>query len=154
MTTPVHNQPNPPTPEDMARTHQAAFLQGRPWSAREFAALLDSPFSYAVGDARSFALGRVVAGEAELLTIATHPDHQRQGLARAILERWWEVALAHGATDGFLEVAEDNHPARSLYKAYGFAESGRRVGYYTRQGTAAVDAVLMSVSLRKAESAE
>ncbi|AUQ57301.1 putative acetyltransferase [Phaeobacter inhibens] len=154
MTTPAHNQLTPPTPEDMARTHQAAFLQGRPWSAREFAALLDSPFSYAVGDARSFAVGRVVAGEAELLTIATHPSHQRQGLARAILERWREVALTRDATDGFLEVAADNQPARTLYKAYGFAESGRRVGYYPRKGAAAVDAVLMSISLRKAESPE
>ncbi|MEK0162351.1 GNAT family N-acetyltransferase [Phaeobacter sp. JH20_36] len=138
----------------MAHTHRAAFVQGRPWSSDEFSALLDSPFSYAVGDTRCFALGRVVAGEAELLTIATHPDYRRQGFARMVLDSWQEAALARDATDGFLEVAADNRSARALYHSYGFAETGRRVGYYPREGASSVDAVLMCVSLRKAETAE
>lgn len=66
----------------MAATHAAAFTQSRPWTTGEFAELLSSPLSLVVGDERCFALFRVIADEAELLTIATHPDHQRQGLAR------------------------------------------------------------------------
>ena len=131
----------------MARTHQAAFLQGRPWSAREFAALLDSPFSYAVGDARSFALGRVVAGEAELLTIATHPTHQRQGLARALMQDWQTQARLRGAQTCFLEVAADNTAAIGLYLSQGFARCGCRRGYYARKNAASVDAIVMRKEL-------
>ncbi|MFS4582094.1 GNAT family N-acetyltransferase [Phaeobacter sp. C3_T13_0] len=154
MMTKSKNHPEGLSPEDMDRTHHAAFTQGRPWSAAEFDALLDSPFTYAVGDPRSFALGRVVAGEAELLTIATHPDHQRLGLAGKVLKNWQDAAMARNATEGFLEVAADNQIARTLYLSYGFAESGRRRGYYPRKNTSAVDAVLMSVDLRKAQTAE
>ncbi|APG48333.1 GNAT family N-acetyltransferase [Phaeobacter porticola] len=142
------------TPDQMAATHAAAFTQSRPWSAWEFSGLLDSPFTYAIGDQRSFALGRVVAGEAELLTIATHPDHQRQGLGKSALLKWMSEAIARFATDGFLDVASDNQAAQALYRSHGFAEAGRRTGYYPRQNAAAVDAVLMCVNLRKAQSAE
>ena len=137
-----------PTPDQMATTHAAAFTHSRSWSADEFAALLESPLTLAVGDARSFALVRIIAQEAELLTIATHPDHQRQGLARRIMETWQREATARGAAEAFLEVAADNMPAQALYQSYGFAECGRRAGYYTRKGTPAVDAVLMQRTLR------
>ena len=70
------------TPQDLAHTHAAAFTQSRPWTADEFADLLANRFThYVVGNAQSFALFQVIADEAELLTIATHPSHQRQGLA-------------------------------------------------------------------------
>lgn len=135
------------TPDQMAATHAAAFARARPWSAAEFAALLVRPGSFAVGDARCFALGRVVADEAELLTIATDPDHQRQGRARAVMRDWLAQAAARGAAVAFLEVAEDNAPARALYAAYGFAEVGRRKGYYRHADGARVDAVLLRRAL-------
>lgn len=135
------------TPQDMAATHAAAFTQSRPWSADEFAALLDQPHCFAVGDARCFALVRVVLDEAELLTIATHPGHQRQGLARAGMETWLAQAQARGATRAFLEVAADNGPALALYESCGFAPCGLRCGYYRREGTPAADAIIMARSL-------
>ena len=135
------------TPDDMAAAHAAAFTQSRPWPAAEFTTLLDSPLVFAVGDARCFALVRVVADEAELLTIATRPEHQRQGLARACMQKWQSVACRLGAAEAFLEVAEDNIAAQALYRAFGFAEYGRRTGYYRRQGASPVDALLMRKAL-------
>lgn len=136
------------TPEQMAATHTAAFTQSRPWSAAEFAALLDSPLVFTAGDKRCFALVRVIADEAELLTIATDPTHQRQGLARACMAEWESTAHGRDAAEVFLEVAEDNTPAQALYRACGFAECGRRAGYYRREGAKPADALLMRKSLR------
>lgn len=79
---------NAPSPMVLAQIHAAAFTQSRPWSQDEFTALLDSPLCFACGDGRSFALVRVIADEAELLTIATDPACQRQGLARALMQDW------------------------------------------------------------------
>ncbi|MBY6056293.1 GNAT family N-acetyltransferase [Leisingera daeponensis] len=136
------------TPAQMAATHAAGFSQSRSWSALEFAALLDSPLIFAAGDARCFALVRVIADEAELLTIVTDPAHQRQGLARACMAAWESLARARGAAEVFLEVAEDNAPAQALYRDCGFAECGRRSGYYRREGANPADAILMRKSLR------
>lgn len=132
----------------MAATHAAAFTQSRPWSASEFGDLLDSPLILTAGDARCFALLRVIADEAELLTIATHPDHQRQGLARACMAQWESQLIRQNVAEVFLEVATDNLAAQALYLGCGFAKSGLRRGYYPRKGANAVDALLMHKALR------
>ncbi len=119
------------TPEALADTHARAFAgQGRAWSAAEFAALLASPHVFVTGDARGFALVRVIADEAELLTLATDPDHRRQGHARACLVAFFAEARARGAATAFLEVAEDNAAALALYRGAGFTQTARREGYY------------------------
>ncbi|MCD9148271.1 GNAT family N-acetyltransferase [Pseudophaeobacter flagellatus] len=139
---------DPLTSQQMAQIHAAAFTQSRPWSQTEFTALLDSPLVLACGDARAFALVRLVAGEAELLTLATHPAHQRQGLGRAVMQAWQSQAKLRGATESFLEVAADNAPALLLYESEGFAACGRRRGYYPRANGASVDAIVMQRGLR------
>lgn len=135
------------TPQDMAATHAAAFRQARPWAASEFADLLSQRFCHAIGDRDCFALVRVIADEAELLTIATHPHMQRRGLARACMRTWHQTARGLGATRGFLDVAADNRPALALYTACGYRRCGLRPGYYPRRDGGAVDAVLMSCEL-------
>jgi ribosomal-protein-alanine N-acetyltransferase len=131
------------TPEALAALHTRAMAPDRGWSAAEFGALLDSAHVFAPGDARAFALGRAVAGEAELLMLATDPLHRRQGLARACLAAFEEEARARGATTAFLEVAEDNAAARALYAAAGWIERGRRPAYYSRSEGLAADALIM-----------
>jgi ribosomal-protein-alanine N-acetyltransferase len=135
------------TPEDMARTHAAAFTNARPWSAAEFAELAQDRFTWFAGDATCFAVIRSVADEAELLTIATHPDHQRQGLARMLMRTWMQRAADAGAQSALLDVAADNAPALRLYSQLGFAENGRRKGYYRRAGLPPQDAILMARAL-------
>ena len=127
----------------MARLHARTFKRERPWSAEEFAALLDNPHVFATGDERALALGRVVAGEAELLTLATDPAHRRLGLGRGVLAAFEAGARDRGAAEGFLEVAADNTAALALYRGAGWQEAARRAGYYARAGGLAADAVVM-----------
>lgn len=137
------------TPEDMARTHASAFAdEARAWSAAEFRALLDSPLTFATGDARAFALGRAIAEEAELLTLATDPAHRRRGLARACLAAFETAAQARGARGAFLEVAADNAPALALYQAAGYVRIARRAAYYARAAGPAADALILQKALR------
>jgi ribosomal-protein-alanine N-acetyltransferase len=136
------------TPEEMAALYAHAFAgQGRAWKAQEFAALLESDLVFATHGPHGFALGRVIAGEAELLTLATHPDYQRQGVARVCLAGYEAEAQARGAETSFLEVAADNASALGLYLSAGYARAAVRAGYYRRAGAAPVDAVMMRKAL-------
>lgn len=132
-------------PEAMARLHAAAFTAPAPWRTESFAALLAEPAVFALASpcAQAFALGRALAGEAELLTLATHPDSRRAGLARALLQRFQSGARARGATAAFLEVAETNRAARALYAQAGWHQVGRRPGYYRDAGAQAPVAALI-----------
>lgn len=131
------------TPEALARLHAAAFQQDRPWSEPEFAALLAQPGALLLGDGRAFLLARITLDEAEILTLATDPANHRQGLAAKLLGAFHGEAAARGARRAFLEVAEDNAPARALYHGHGYRLTGRRPGYYRRpDGPAAAALVL------------
>jgi Fur family ferric uptake transcriptional regulator len=126
----------------LASLHVEAFEDA--WSAEALRALLDSPgvFALAVEDARrpiGFILVRVAAEEAEILTLATSPEHRRRGVARALVRGVAELAAMGGAKALFLEVAEDNAAALALYASEQFAEVGRRAGYYAR-GAGRLDA--------------
>ncbi len=135
------------SPEAAARLHGLAFAgQGRGWRVAEFADLFAQRGVVCVGRPEGFALTRVIADEAELLTIAVDPEAQRQGHARSLLGEIEMAAAAQGAAQMFLEVADDNLAARGLYTASGYAETGRRPGYYER-ATARVDAILMVKAL-------
>ena len=135
------------TPAVMAALHRAGFTQSRPWTEAEFTGLLAVPSTFACGDARGFALVRVGADEAELLTLTTHPEHRRQGVARALMDQWQARASAQGATRAFLEVAADNTPALALYAQAGFQRAGLRRAYYARPQGIAADAVVMTRAL-------
>lgn len=133
------------TPEDLAALHRAAFVTTRAWSATEFRALLESPHCHATHRDHGFALWRAVADEAELLTIATHPDHRRRGIAADLMARWMDAARTSAST-AFLEVAADNAPALALYGRFRFELVARRVNYY-RRGDHAVDALILRARL-------
>lgn len=135
------------TPEALAALHGRCFTTPRPWSAGEFASLVSLPGSFLLTRPLAFLLGRAVAGEAELLTLAVAPEARRQGTARALVEDFAAEARARGAQTAFLEVAADNLPARALYAAAGWAEAGRRRGYYTPPGATPVDALVLRRAL-------
>ena len=131
------------TPDALSGLYARAFRESRPWSADEFRSLLNDPHVFLEVRGAAFALGRVIADEAELLTIATDPDYRRQGLARACLSAFEDTAGAHGASTAFLEVAADNTAAHRLYETQGYAIVARRPGYYHRANGAAADALIM-----------
>ena len=92
-----------------------------------------------VGYAVTLAGGDVV----DLQRIAVHPGHQRQGLARRLLEAAVGAARTARADRVLLEVSAANTAALAFYAAAGFVEIDRRRRYY-RDGT---DAVVMRLPL-------
>jgi len=133
-----------------ARLHGRAFapLGERAWTRQEIAELLATPGvkGLVVGhgeDGVGFALWRVAADEAELLTIAVSPDRRRAGAGAALLAAVIAGAREAGATRLLLEVGEDNQAARALYEAAGFSTTGRRAAYYERGAKPRADALVM-----------
>lgn len=142
--------------EALSRLHALAFdAPGGGWGAGEFASLLaqsavfghravrpapgplahpfqvfGAPAIRATPDARGFVLLREAAGEAEVLTIAVHPAWQGRGVGRLLMDAALRELYARRAEALFLEVDEGNAPALALYRRLGFAQVGRREGYY------------------------
>ena len=117
-------------PEAMAAVHATGFPRGARWSA---AMLIDAQSltgAIVVREPGAFAIGRAMAGEAELHTLVVAPFLRRSGVATRLLAAFEAGARAKDAAIGFLEVAEDNHPARALYSGKGWEQAGRRRGYY------------------------
>lgn len=137
----------------LAATHARAFATARPWTAAEFSALLASPGVILSGDATAFVLGRVTLDEAEILTLATDPAARRQGLARAALIRFEQIAGQAGARVAFLEVAEDNAAARALYAGAGYAQVARRPSYYAALAGNRVAALVLRKPLLSQDTA-
>ena len=70
-------------------------------------------------------MSRMVAGEAEILSIAVSSSQRGKGLWRPTAAICICVGLlASGLVAVFLEVAEDNMPARRLYRRAGFRDVG------------------------------
>lgn len=146
---------SPETAASAAALHAAAFAgSDRPWSADEIAALAAGSGAVCLLTPQALLLGRVAADEAELLTLAVHPDARRRGLGRRLLREFEVRAAAAGAATAFLEVAADNASARALYAAAGWREAGRRRGYYLRPATAPVDALVLRRKLSPGATVE
>jgi [ribosomal protein S18]-alanine N-acetyltransferase len=130
-----------------AALHAMGFAD--PWSEAAFASQITDPATLSFAHFEksalvAFALVRQIAGEADVLTVATHPARRGRGLAFALLTVLMYWLVDDGTSRITLEVAEDNAPARQLYANLGFTLDGRRKGYYTAGRAAPVDALLMS----------
>ena len=132
------------TPQALAATHARAFTDSRTWHEDEMAALIASPHVAVTGDERCFVMLRVITDEAEILTVATDPDHRRQGLAARALAEAETVAASRGATQVFLEVAETNTAARALYDKAGYTLVGTRPDYYAQKTGTPVQALVLA----------
>lgn len=120
----------------MAELHGRSFQRG--WSEGEIERMLleRSTVAHRAMAGRSlagFILSRLVAGEAEILSVAVAKARRGRGLARTLLTLHLRKLAGLGAQAVFLEVDENNEPARRLYRRAGFREVGRRPGYY-REG--------------------
>jgi ribosomal-protein-alanine N-acetyltransferase len=134
------------TPAELSAIHAACFTTPRPWTEAEFAGYLTNRHVFLLEEEGGFLLGRVIADEAELLTIAVAPVARRAGIGRRLVRGFLAEAARRGAVTAFLEVADTNAPAIALYRAAGFAASGRRKGYYTLPEGGAVDAIVMQTA--------
>jgi ribosomal-protein-alanine N-acetyltransferase len=139
---PALSEAGPADARGLAALHAASFY--RPWSDGEFAEMLRDRNIVAhratiahmvVG----FILSRMVAGEAEILSIAVASSRRGKGLGRQLLDLHLRRLAGLAVRAVFLEVAEDNMSARALYRHAGFRDVGRREGYYAPgKGSAAL----------------
>jgi ribosomal-protein-alanine N-acetyltransferase len=138
--------------EECAAVHAAAFAH--PWPADEFAARLRSAST--IGSAaldpltnrlRGFAVSRLAADEAEILTIAVDPAWRHRGVGRDLMREHVQRAALAGAGTLFLEVDADNVPAIKLYHRFGFVKVGERAGYYRRPDGKPATALVMRRNL-------
>ena len=132
----------------LASLHRQSFAEA--WDENSFRSLLGSDGVFALiakdasaSESQAFILIQVAAGQSEILSVGTVPSARRFGLARVLLEAAATEAVARKAQEMFLEVAEDNSAALSLYSAAGFAIFGRRRSYYRRPGGVLVDALML-----------
>lgn len=123
-----------------------------PWSADSIAGMMATPGTFAFlaqdgGNPVGFVLARVAGGEAEILSVGVAEQARRSGVGGRLVTAAAAQAFERGAAAMFLEVAEDNAPARRLYGSMGFVTVGRRPGYY-RRAHGRMAAIVLRLSAR------
>jgi [ribosomal protein S18]-alanine N-acetyltransferase len=119
----------------LAAIHTDSFNRG--WGEQEFDQLLTDRTVIADRAASGakivgFIVSRRAADEAEILSVATARNWRGRGLAQRLLDLHLRRLAGFGLRAVFLEVEENNMPARKLYARAGFIEVGRRPGYYAQ----------------------
>ena len=130
----------------LAQLHGASFHRG--WGEGEFEAMLAerNTLVHRLRQGRriiGFAVSRMAADEAEILSIAIDAGHRGRGLSRELLLTHLGHLAGRGVRTVFLEVEENNQPARRLYERAGFGVVGRRERYYREANGEQLNALLM-----------
>ena len=107
-----------------------------PWSRSMFASELAKPTSICLGafegsDLVGYVINSRYVDAWHVMNVAVHPDHQRRGVATALLERLFELTRGDERRGYTLEVRVSNEDAIRLYEKLGFEFRGIRRGYYT-----------------------
>jgi ribosomal-protein-alanine N-acetyltransferase len=107
-----------------------------PWKREYFASEVGAPFrlNLVARDDRGTLVGYVfcafAGGELHVNKIAVASPARRCGLATRLMDEVLTFARGLSAEEIYLEVRVSNQPARRFYEGLGFAEAGRRAGYY------------------------
>jgi [ribosomal protein S18]-alanine N-acetyltransferase len=130
----------------LAELHGASFHRG--WGEGEFEAMLTerNTLVHRLRAGRriiGFAVSRMAVDEAEILSIAVAASHRGRGLSRNLLLTHLGHLAGRGVRTVFLEVEENNQPARRLYERAGFAVAGRRERYYRQPSGEQLNALMM-----------
>jgi [ribosomal protein S18]-alanine N-acetyltransferase len=130
----------------LAQLHGESFHRG--WGEGEFEGMLTERNTLvhrlrAGSRVIGFAVSRLAADEAEILSIAVAASHRGRGLSRDLLLTHLGHLAGRGVRTIFLEVEENNQPARRLYERAGFSVIGRRERYYRQPGGEQLNALLM-----------
>ena len=120
------------------------------WSARDFLdeAAKDGGIVIAMLDGERIigaVAGFTASDTGEILTVATSPEYRRQGIARKLLERFFEL-IPDEVENIALEVRQSNTAAIALYKSFGFEKAGVRKRFY-RDPVEDADVMVVNISL-------
>jgi ribosomal-protein-alanine N-acetyltransferase len=130
----------------LAQLHGESFHRG--WGEAEFEIMLAerNTLVHRLRSGRKiigFAVSRIAADEAEILSIAMAASQRGRGLSRELLLTHLGHLSGRGVRAVFLEVEENNQPARRLYDRAGFTIVGRRERYYRQESGEQLDALRM-----------
>jgi ribosomal-protein-alanine N-acetyltransferase len=130
----------------LAGLHAASFHRG--WGEAEFDQMLSDGSTLVHrlrlrGSLVGFAVSRIAADEAEVLSVAVSPKCRGRGLSRELFLTHLGHLAGRGVRTVFLEVEENNAPARRLYERSGFATVGRRERYYKEANGVEMNALVM-----------
>ena len=130
----------------LAQLHGQSFHRG--WGEAEFESMMAerNTLLHRLRQGRQtigFAVSRLAADEAEILSIAVAASHRGRGLSGNLLLTHLGHLAGRGVRTVFLEVEENNQPARRLYQRAGFTVAGRRERYYRQPGGEQLNALLM-----------
>ena len=122
-----------------------------PWSLGIFRDCLLAGYHCLVLDVASSVTGygimSIAAGEAHLLNLCVHPNAQRFGYGRRLLNALLLRAADADADKVFLEVRPSNEIALRLYRSVGFEQIGIRPAYY-QADHGREDAVILAAALQ------
>ncbi|MDQ1817361.1 ribosomal protein S18-alanine N-acetyltransferase [Massilia sp. CCM 9210] len=119
-----------------------------PWTRGNFADSLGSGYNaWVLRDREGVLLGyyllMAVVDEAHLLNVAVAAGRQGEGLGRYLLDKVAACARGLSMDSILLEVRPSNLRALAVYEKYGYAEIGRRRGYYPAHDGKREDAIVM-----------
>nr|WP_194298815.1 ribosomal protein S18-alanine N-acetyltransferase [Acetobacter fallax] len=118
-----------------AAIHAESFEENERWSSSAFQSFFETPKTFALialmeGEPVGFILARLIADEAEILTLAVRGTGRRRGVASTLVRTLQDHLKDINIIRLFLEVSILNGPAKALYRAAGFEKAGRRRRYY------------------------
>ncbi|MFC4931095.1 ribosomal protein S18-alanine N-acetyltransferase [Massilia sp. GCM10023247] len=143
----------PMTPADVDEVHALeCSVFPHPWSRANFADSLEAGYdAWLLRDRAGKLAGYFVLmyalDEAHLLDVAVAGERHGTGLGRYLIETLCARAREMGATSVLLEVRPSNERALAVYGRFGFAEIGRRKGYYPAHEGKREDAIVMRHTL-------
>lgn len=108
-----------------------------PWSENAISSELQNPLStwfvaMCDGVFAGYVGSQAVMGEADMMNLAVKPDYRRQGVAEGLVNALVASLKEQEVHSLTLEVRMSNEAAIALYNKLGFAQVGRRPGYYTK----------------------
>lgn len=137
--------------KSVAAVERAAYAF--PWSLGIFRDCLLAGYYCLVLDVGNNVTGygimSIAAAEAHLLNLCVHPNAQRVGYGRRLLNALLLKAEDSGVEKIFLEVRPSNLGALRLYRSVGFEQIGIRPAYYQAE-RGREDAVVLSLLIDSA----
>ena len=99
------------------------------WTEKEFISILSDNSFFGFREDHGFILCRKALDSVDIVTFCVDPKYRGKGIGRNLLLELIKFARENKC-EIFLEVAEKNHTARSLYISSGFEEISVRKNYY------------------------
>ena len=121
-----------------------------PWTLGIFRDCIRVGYScwvYEVNDAVvAYGIVMLNGSEAHVLNLCVHPEYQRRGIGRLMLDHLTHTSRDAGADTLLLEVRQSNIIAMQLYLSADFHQLGVRTGYYLDHD-GREDAIILAKSL-------